>query len=44
LLRDDVTASLEGTEVSGSTGEIVEVSEAMSIFLCLKGWGERVSP
>tara|TARA_B100001173_G_scaffold243616_1_gene213688 strand:+ start:7487 stop:8452 length:966 start_codon:yes stop_codon:yes gene_type:complete len=44
LLRDDVTASLEGTEVSGSTGEIVNVSEAMSIFLCLKGWGERVSP
>ena len=44
LVRDDVTASLEGTEVSGSTGEIVEVSEAMSIFLCLKGWGERVSP
>ncbi len=44
LLRDDVTASLEGVEVSGSTGEVVEVSEAMSIFLCLKGWGERVSP
>ena len=44
LLRDDVIASLEGTEVSGSTGEIVNVSEAMSIFLCLKGWGERVSP
>ena len=44
LLRDDVTSSLEGTEVSGSTGEIVNVSEAMSIFLCLKGWGERVSP
>ena len=44
LLRDDVTASLEGVEVSGSNGEIFEVSEAMSIFLCLKGWGERVSP
>ncbi len=44
LLRDDVTASLEGREISGSTGEIFDVSEAMSTFLCLKGWAQRVTP
>ena len=36
LVQDDVTASLQGTEISGSTGDIFEVSEAMSVFLSLK--------
>ena len=44
LIQDDVTASLQGTEISGSTGDIFEVSEAMSVFLNLKGWAERVGP
>ena len=44
LLRDDVRASLEGTEISGSTGEVFDVSDAMSTFLCLKGWANRVTP
>ena len=44
LVQDDVTASLQGTEISGSTGDIFEVSEAMSVFLSLKGWAERVGP
>ena len=44
LIKDDVTASLQNTEISGSTGDIFEVSEAMSVFLSLKGWAERVGP
>ena len=43
FLIDDVTASLGGREISGSTGEIYEVSEALAIFLCLKGWAKRIS-
>ena len=42
LVQDDVTASLLGTEVSGSRGDTFHVNEALSVFLCLKGWGEMV--
>ncbi len=44
FLIDDVTASLGGHEISGSTGEKYEVSEALAIFLCLKGWAKRIAP
>ncbi len=42
FIVDDVTASLNGTEIGGSTGDIVEVSEPLSMFLTLKGWAEVV--
>jgi len=40
LIRDDVTARINGVEVSGGTGDVFEVEDAMATFLCLKGWGE----
>jgi len=42
FIVDDVTASLNGIEVSGSKGEIVEANESLSMFLTLKGWAEVV--
>ena len=43
ILADDVRASLNGCEIEGNIGDIVEVSEALSVFLTLKGWAEIVS-
>jgi len=40
LIRDDVTARLKDTEVSGSIGDEFNVDDAMATFLCLKGWAE----
>jgi len=40
LIRDDVTARLNDTEVSGSVGDVFDVDDAMATFLCLKGWAE----
>lgn len=42
FIVDDATASLNGIEISGSTGEIVEANESLSMFLTLKGWAEVV--
>tara|TARA_B100000686_G_C16762142_1_gene959378 strand:- start:91 stop:1020 length:930 start_codon:yes stop_codon:yes gene_type:complete len=42
LTTDDVTARIAGQDVSGSTGDVFEVHEAMSTFLSLKGWARSV--
>ena len=42
FIVDDATASLNGIEISGSKGEIVEANESLSMFLTLKGWAEVV--
>ena len=42
IIVDDVRASLNGYEIEGSVGDIVEVNEALSVFLTLKGWAEVV--
>tara|TARA_B100001113_G_scaffold232005_1_gene190562 strand:+ start:27506 stop:28477 length:972 start_codon:yes stop_codon:yes gene_type:complete len=43
FIVDDATASLNGIEISGSKGEVVQVNESLSMFLTLKGWAEVVS-
>jgi hypothetical protein len=40
IIADDVTASLDGIEVTGNVGDIVNVNESLSMFLILKGWAE----
>ncbi|MCP2507803.1 MAG: hypothetical protein NLN64_05885 [Candidatus Thalassarchaeaceae archaeon] len=40
IIADDVTACLDGIEVSGNEGDIVNVNESLSTFLILKGWAE----
>ena len=42
FIVDDAIASLNGIEISGSKGEIVEANESLSMFLTLKGWAEVV--
>tara|TARA_Y100001934_G_C12244867_1_gene722176 strand:- start:108 stop:1286 length:1179 start_codon:yes stop_codon:yes gene_type:complete len=42
LVSDDVTARIADQEVSGSTGEVFHVHEAMATFLSLKGWARTV--
>ena len=42
LLRDDITARLGELEVSGGTGDIYSVNDAMCTFLCLKGWARQL--
>jgi len=42
LTTDDVTARIAGQDVSGSTGDVFHVHEAMSTFLSLKGWARSV--
>ena len=39
-LRDDVVAEIADERVSLSDGQVVEVGEALAMFLCLKGWAE----
>ena len=42
FIEDDVTASLNGIEIRGTKGEVVEANESLSMFLTLKGWAEVV--
>ena len=42
FIEDDVTASLNGIEIRGNKGEVVEANESLSMFLTLKGWAEVV--
>ena len=40
IIADDVTVCLDGIEVTGNVGDIVNVNESLSTFLILKGWAE----
>ena len=40
ILIDDATAEMVGERIEGNAGDLFEVSEAMAIFLSLKGWAE----
>jgi len=42
LVSDDVTARIANQDVSGSTGDVFDVHEAMATFLSLKGWARTV--
>ncbi|MDC0213093.1 hypothetical protein OAK49_04940 [Euryarchaeota archaeon] len=42
LVSDDVTARIANQDVSGSSGDIFHVHEAMATFLSLKGWARTV--
>jgi len=40
IISDEVTAALDGVEVTGNAGDIVNVNESLAMFLILKGWAE----
>ena len=42
LVSDDVTARIANQDVSGSSGDVFHVHEAMATFLALKGWARTV--
>ena len=42
LELDDITARIGDEVVEGSKGDMIEVSEAMAIFLGLKRWASSI--